>query len=590
MMKIRILGLILLCQGCFTSNDDYIDNPSLKTHDLSWEITQHDDTTIYLSDIDSLKSPFVLLTNRNQAFRCYLNNRLLDEVSMDELTSNDLYQNKSGVGIYSQWSKRYTWFNDIPLGKHQIRIEAWGNNIKTTAPVLASEKGTKEFISLKADTVFEKSNKLPVLMIETHHKPILDDPKIEANLNVINVGNKLNDVESKFAIALERRGNTSQFFAKKAYAINMLEANKGLLQLPKASKYILYAPYADKSMLRNALAYEISAAMDVKSVPFQYCELVVNGDYQGVYIVMNRMNDLHALNMDTSSYLIKMDRGNSKCLFGSIPNTFPKKRKTRIEILDAESLTKVDSTLIMSSIEDFEKAIDHYDLSDNQFTNHIDLNSFVDYFIINEWAKNIDAYRLSAYFYYDKKEKKWFAGPIWDYNFAFGLVDYENGFSPEGFVYTAYAEIPFWWEKLAFNTTFQKQVHLRWEELKNGVLSAKSVEKRLNTLLDDQKAIERNFMRWMLLGLKEMWPNYFMGKTHLEEKQYLVQWVEERNEWLDKSWFVNEHEVLETLEETKNEIRKDEKWFEDIQLKAKRNNISTEEQLEKDAWWKVYHH
>ena len=51
------------------------------------------------------------------------------------------------------------------------------------------------------------------------------------------------------------------------------------------------------------------------------------------------------------------------------------------------------------------------------------MNSFVDFLIINELCKNIDAYRLSTYFQINEN-KKVVMGPIWDFNFSLGLTDY----------------------------------------------------------------------------------------------------------------------------------------------------------------------
>ena len=88
-------------------------------------------------------------------------------------------------------------------------------------------------------------------------------------------------------IKIERRGKTSQTFAKKSYGFNIYgENNKkkstALLDLPSSKKWVLYGPYADKSLIRNALAYSIYTKMGNYAPRTQFIELVIHNNYQGI--------------------------------------------------------------------------------------------------------------------------------------------------------------------------------------------------------------------------------------------------------------------------------------------------------------------
>lgn len=583
----RVLGLLIfiILLGCNAEQPSYKSNPPVFEEQIVWKENNFGDSVIYESELIIDEKPWVVLTKRNTGFKLFLNNKQVAERDLNFLKTNDYYQ-QAVIGIYSQWEKNHTWIDDVAPGTYQLKIKAWGENI--SAPIIATRQGKGAKKGLKPDAIFEEASELPVLYINTNNKVIPDEPKVSASISWVNPSQLLMHQTGAINIALERRGNTSQHFAKKAYAINVEQPITNMLGLPSAKKYILYAPYADKSLVRNAVAYTLASKTNTKAVQHIYCELVVNGDYQGVYMLMHRMDDLNNLGVDTSSVVIKIDRGNPTCHYLTKPSTYPKKRKTRYEIISPSFLPEKDVVATANSLQNFEKSIDHYDLSSDEFLKYIDIASFVDYFIINEWSKNIDAYRLSSYFNFNAQSKKWQAGPVWDYNFAFGLVDYENGFSKEGFVYDLYDEIPFWWEKLAFNQVFQKAVINRWKELRKGLLSDENVYELVNSLINDKPAIERNFIRWKLLGQKEVWPNYFIGKTHQDELNYLCNWIKERSNWLDQHWFDKENEILAQVEQQKETILQDEAWKKDIKQKAEANQIAFEMQLENDAWWMIY--
>jgi len=166
----------------------------------------------------------------------------------------------------------------------------------------------------------------------------------------------------------------------------------------------------------------------------------------------------------------------------------------------------------------------------------IDMNSFVDFLIINEFCKNIDAYRLSTYFQISK-EKRVIMGPIWDFNFSFGLTDYLDGYSTSGFVYEHKDEVPFWWKKLNENIFFKSALKKRWNQLRQSILSEKAILEMVNKYAKKLEVSQKNnFSLWNLLGQKEVWPNYYIGNSHEEEVVYLRNWVLERGKWLDKKW------------------------------------------------------
>lgn len=182
----------------------------------------------------------------------------------------------------------------------------------------------------------------------------------------------------------------------------------------------------------------------------------------------------------------------------------------------------------------------------NGYRKYIDTKSLVDYIIINEFSKNVDAYRLSTFFYKEKDSNggKIKFGPVWDYNLGFGNADYCTQGNPEGLVLLNFNEvcsedgwvIHFWWKKFLQDESFYNELKLRWKELRQKQFS----EARVNFVIDsistmlDQSQV-RNFQKWPVLD-QYVWPNFYVGKTYSDEVNYLKNWIKNRFVYLDKVW------------------------------------------------------
>jgi len=179
--------------------------------------------------------------------------------------------------------------------------------------------------------VFTSSN-LPIVVINTIGQTIIDDPRIVCDMGIIDNGfgfiNSINDPFNNYngKISIEYRGSQSQSFPKKSYALETQDSignnnNVSLLGMPVENDWILYAPYSDKSLMRNFLTFDLGRKMGNYSPRTVYCELVVNGDYKGIYILMEKIkrdndrvdiakldtNDLAGDSL-TGGYIIKVDK------------------------------------------------------------------------------------------------------------------------------------------------------------------------------------------------------------------------------------------------------------------------------------------
>ncbi len=412
-----------------------------------------------------------------------------------------------------------------------------------------------------APVTFEDSN-LPLFLIHTNGQTISDEPKITAQLKVLNQegGNSLTDTVYEFdgKIGIEIRGSSSQSYDKKNYAFETRDdsgenLNVSLLGMPKENDWVLHGPYADKSLMRNALTFEVGNRMDRWAPHTRFCELYINNEYRGVYVLMekikidkNRVDIATLKDSDivgdelTGGYIMKVDREDP----GYFPSNYPDRSgdysiKFSYVDPDYESLKLQQREYIKKYIRDFETALYffNYNTYPDKYLEFVDLESFVDYFIVQELSKNVDAYRLSAYLYKDKDSKggKLTMGPLWDFNFTYGMPDYLDGWQTTDWVLTEQLwSIPFWWDRLRVDPRFNSKLKRRWTALRqDGVLHVDSLMEivdRNALLLKDAQM--RNFTKFQILSTY-IWPNYYIAGNYTNEINYTKNWIKGRLQWMD---------------------------------------------------------
>lgn len=428
--------------------------------------------------------------------------------------------------------------------------------------------------SLKLQAQPLTSSNLPIIVINTGGQTIPDEPKITADMGIINNANGLhNNITDSYnqysgKIGIEIRGQSSQMFPMKSYSIELRDAggnsqDKSLFGLPKESDWVLYAPYTDKTLMRNFLAYTLSNEMGQWAAHCRFVEVVIDNDYKGIYVFMEnikrgsgRVNIAKLTTTDisgddvTGGYIFSLDKEPDGWFSSyTVPNaTTVSKRQFSYVYPKLENIVQQQKDYIKNYVDSFENVLASPNFQDpvNGVRKFADMPSFVDYFIVNEVSRNVDGYRLSSFFYKDKNSKngKIFAGPVWDYDLAFRNANYCNGSNTDGWAYNfnlvcpgdGAGLIPFWWYQLEKDTAFQGNLRCRWKQLRQTSLSIS----HLNSLIDSivtltSEARQRHFQRWPVLG-QYIWPNPDPIPANYEgEINALKQWLQNRVLWIDNN-------------------------------------------------------
>jgi hypothetical protein len=426
-------------------------------------------------------------------------------------------------------------------------------------------------------TVFTDSN-LPIVIINTAGgAAIPNEPKLDATMGIINNGagnrNYVTDPFNEYQgdIGIEIRGSSSSGFPKKQWGLETRDpsgqnVDVSIFNMAYDNDWVLYAPYSDKSLLRNVLTYKMGWDTERFAPRTQLCEVVLNGEYQGVYVFIEKIkrkdgkvgiNSVETTensgNEITGDYILKVDKFTAGGQLAWV-SPFPPYAgatstvKFQMHSPSIDSITPQQLNYIQTKVTDFETALDGPNFSDPVlgFAPYIDMSSFIDFFLVNEFGKNVDGYRISSYFHKrrDSEGGKIVAGPLWDFNLAFGNANYCAGGNTTGWELDFYLacggdgfQNPFWWKKLTQDINYAHDLNCRWQELRLGAWHTDTLMAYIDSMavyLDESQ--QRNFNKWQILG-NYVWPNNFVGNTYAEEINYLKTWITNRAAWLDANMF-----------------------------------------------------
>ena len=344
------------------------------------------------------------------------------------------------------------------------------------------------------------------------------DPYVWGSMSVIDTEsgqNRLTDeVSVQTRIRIKRRGNSSMHSEKPQYAVRLLtesgqDNDVDLLGMGAEHDWVLNGSMADKSMLRNYLSFRLASEVLPYTPDSRYCEVIIKTDtgyeYQGVYLLIesikqgeNRVDiqDFSA-SQTFNSFLVRRDRydkSDDRMLEVNVPQGSVEAHRSYFYCLYPG---RTDNTVQQK--EYIESVLEHVETvlySDDEavfsrYPDCIDVDSFVDYFVINEFLGSYDAGQYSTYLYQDIGGKV-AIGPVWDFD---GAMDNARSavLEPE---LTAIQTKP-WYERLFKDKTFLQKVERRYTQLRKNVLSEENVMNlidQLQSYLGDAK--DREWMRW----------------------------------------------------------------------------------------------
>ena len=402
------------------------------------------------------------------------------------------------------------------------------------------------------------------------HPTVTEDGKTEIICNLtlvdnLDTNNHIHDAATvKTDAYINIRGRSSRSFDKTGYSIRLVD-NAGennpqsLAGMGSHHEWVLHGPFLDKTLIRNYMWYNIGGEIMDYAPNVRFCEVIINGEYMGVYVLTENITagkngtrlDLSVNKKDNSftGYLLRADNGSENPIknidtFSIYSKRFP--NKIDIVFPGASNLTPEIAEGIRQDFSQFEKSVYSfdYDSSEYGYETMIDVGSFVDYFILNEFTTNYDAGWLSTYVYKDLDGK--YKMCIWDFNSACDNYQ-EKAIEPKGFIF----QYCVWFNMFVKDEEFNEKIIERYEQLRKTYLN----EDYLNQYIDDTvnylgDAVARNFEKWGYTFSDEdplLTPVERNPHSHNEAVLQLKSNIAERGDWMDK----NIHTLLQYSAESK---------------------------------------
>ena len=395
---------------------------------------------------------------------------------------------------------------------------------------------------------------LPVVAIES--KSIVgDEPKTRARMHVFEDG----AVTLEGLIGIELRGRSSQvYFPKRQFGLEFrtegdAQAESSLLGMPAESDWILLGPYSDKSFLRDALTFELARRMGRFAPRSVFVELFLrqgapapaDEEYQGLYLVTERISrGAHRIDLprsrrrpsEESGFIAKLDWLDPDTR--EVHFTTPGGERMILVYPSAKDVTEEQVSYLKDYFEDFEASIsDGLSEGEPGYGDLIDVESWVDGMILQELAKNVDAYRSSTYVY-KFPGGKLHLGPVWDFNQAYGNASYDEDASLIEGWRASRARPGSWFGRLFRDEAFLSRFQNRYRALRERAGAPLSDEAMLGFVDGEaarlQDAAARNFERWpilveVVLGNPDPPPDSYEGEVAL-----LKDWLRARARWMDQ--------------------------------------------------------
>ncbi len=371
---------------------------------------------------------------------------------------------------------------------------------------------------------------LPIIYINTEESTPIDSKEEYREGNVyIDGGRNFIDMASS-KMQIRGRGNSTWWVGdKKPYQLKFSEKTE-FLEMPKDKKWIFLAEFSDKSLIRNKISFEMGYLSKLDWTPQSaYAEVIVNDEYVGTYHISQKVEESdNRVAIGDTGYLLEIDQ------LGRLDPDDVYFRTNKFLINIKEPKLEYDSNeykYVKDLLNEFENVLMGDDFSNLEigYSKYIDVDSFIDWYLINEITKNQDSRDFSSIYLNLIQGEKIKMGPIWDFDLAFGNVNYSESEFPEGF----WVKRHHWYARLFEDPIFKNKVKERFKYFRD---NQSFIIEKIDSFAEQlQWAQYENDKKWDLFG-RYVWPNPVFFDSHNEEIEHLKQWYIKRMNWLESNF------------------------------------------------------
>lgn len=431
------------------------------------------------------------------------------------------------------------------------------------------------------------STNLPIVWIDVDGAMIQRDTRITGRMKIIHNGDRRRNygdtithrgqhIDYEGYIAIRYRGNSSFAMSdKKPYSIHTMtgpleeegvkKKKVDILGMGKDNKWVLLAPYADRSMIRDLLTFTVARPWMEYTPEGKLVEVFLDGTYYGVYVLCEAVSKGKTrLNLDdpgeegdalTGGYLLEVDCAEEgfftshyhPVLSDGTP-IWDRYNYYQYKSPEIQDMTREQINYINDRIDDMEGALASPNYLDPEegYRKYIDVQNFIDYQLFNEFGNNVDGYRLSGKFFKrrDSVDRR-FKMVLWDLNLAFGACRHNESYRTDTWMYQSndityplgeVYLIPFWWQRVNSDPDYTTQLKARWKQFRRSNMSNEAVMATVDSLVEVVNrygAETRNSQAWPRWK-QWIWPSNYVPKSYSDEISYLKNWINDRLAWMDE--------------------------------------------------------
>ena len=366
---------------------------------------------------------------------------------------------------------------------------------------------------------------VPRLVIETENfKDIRDrETKVPARLQIYG-----EDSPSSEILELTVRGRGNSTFHAPKYGIKLEFSKKtSLLGMPKDKDWALRSNYGDKTLLRDFMMNRLANRLGVSYVPrMRYVELYLNREYKGLYLLTETVK--------SSKNRVPLSKSDSSFLFEKEDSKkiddpyFETRDGNLIHIQEPKQLSEKSLQMAKDHLDDFEVYLHRQNFwGVDSLSNWLDIRDFLEYYWVQEFAKNEDGkFTRSVFFYWEKGGTIHF-GPLWDFDLGFGNESREKFAMPENWFIRNYR----WNRYILMDARMQEMAKEYWtahretfHELIDSIPLYKS---------QIEKAAKNDIKRWPILDNTFLWALRHSYDSYDEAVDSMTVWMEKRFQWIE---------------------------------------------------------
>ena len=366
---------------------------------------------------------------------------------------------------------------------------------------------------------------VPRLVIETENfKDIRDrETKVPARLQIYG-----EDSPSSEILELTVRGRGNSTFHAPKYGIKLEFFKKtSLLGMPKDKDWALRSNYGDKTLLRDFMMNRLANRLGVSYVPrMRYVELYLNREYKGLYLLTETVK--------SSKNRVPLSKSDSSFLFEKEDSKkiddpyFETRDGNLIHIQEPKQISEKSLQMAKDHLDDFEVYLHRQNFwGVDSLPNWLDIRDFLEYYWVQEFAKNEDGkFTRSVFFYWEKGGAIHF-GPLWDFDLGFGNESREKFAMPENWFIRNYR----WNRYILMDARMQEMAKEYWtvhretfHELIDSIPLYKS---------QIEKAAKNDIKRWPILDNTFLWALRHSYDSYDEAVDSMSVWMEKRFQWIE---------------------------------------------------------